>query len=669
MIYLVTNEKEKFSFIKAADDVTFAEPEDVINYFKDKEEVEFDTETTGLVAHNCKILSAQFGDYENQFVIDALTVDVRLFKNLLETKTILMQNAKFDLKFLYVLNIWPNKVYDTFLAEAVLYMGVKKHRKSLDILVERYLNISEVDKSIRGSIHKEGLSLKVIKYGAGDVKYLGKIKEKQNVLLEQKGLHRALNLDNKFVRVLAFVEHCGFKLDADKWQAKIDKDRESLDESIKQLDNYIFENNMTDYIDGQLDMFNSDKKTVINWSSSPQVIKLFQELGINTKTRDKNTGGNKDSVEAGVLAPQKDKFPIIPLYTKYQKAQKLVTTYGENVLRQINKNTNRLHTEYRQLMDTGRMSCGGTDRARGIEMLNLQNVPADEAHRSCFVPEEGNKLVVADYSGQESVVFANFCKDPEILAFYQQGLGDMHSFIASKIYPELEGLDLKTIKSEHKQKRQNAKAAGFAIQYGGVGATIAANLNLSIEEGDEIYNGYFKAFPGIKNYFATCKKRVLANGYVQLNPVSLRKSYVDFYDDYLTLKQTVKEHGFWDDYRMHKEEQTDRFFNYYKPRVREYFKFEGMMERKSLNYPIQGTSAEITKFASLKFFNILVDNSLQNKVKICNIVHDEIVIECPEDMAEDMGKLLQECMEDAGKPFCKIIPLKAEPCVTEFWEH
>jgi len=670
MIYLITNNKSQFSHIHRRTDITFAQIEDVLYYFKDKPEIEFDTETRGFDPYTKEVLSAQFGDYNNQYVVDTLSVPLSTFKDLLEgDKTILMQNAKFDLKFLYKHNIWPTSIYDTFLAESVLYMGVKNHRKALDYLVKRYCQIDSIDKSIRGSIHREGLSARVIKYAADDVKYLGKIKEKQLKLLKDKNLERALNLDNQFVKVLAYVEYCGFKLDADKWSKKIDSDSHRLLEAEKSLDNWIFDNNMSDYVDGQLDLFSDEKRTIINWSSSKQVIELFKSIGIDTNTRDKATGKMKDSVDAGVLAPQSSKFPIIPLYTNYQKAQKLVSTYGDNVLRQIHSVTGRLHTQYRQLMDTGRMSCGGTDRARGIEMLNLQNVPADEAHRGCFVPEDGNKMIVADYSGQESVVFANFSKDPEIIAFYQQGMGDMHSFIASKIYPELEGLDLNTIKSEHKQKRQNAKGAGFAIQYGGVGATIANNLNLTMEEGDAIYDGYFKAFPGIKDYFASCKKRALANGFVELNQVSYRKSFVDFYDEYQRLKARVNESGFWNMYRSEKEANSDRFRNEFKPIVREYFKYQGMIERKSLNYPIQGTSAEITKFGALKFYNMLVEEQLLGIVKICNIVHDEIVVECPERYVSDIAKRLQECMEDAGKPFCKIIPLKAEPCITDHWEH
>jgi DNA polymerase-1 len=667
MIVFITADKDKYSHIWDTR-ITFGSPEDVIQYFKDKPEIEFDTETTGFDPYTCKLLSAQFGDENRQYVVDTQTIDIRLFKDILESKKILMQNAKFDLRFLYVNDIWPNDVYDTFLGESVLNMGRKRIKKSLDALVYRYTK-ENMDKEVRGVIHKEGLSKRVIIYAANDVRYLSMIKRKQLTKINEVELSKALDLDNQFVKVLAYVEYCGFKLDGNKWQAKMDADISRLTQAEKALDNYIFDNNMRKYIDNQLDMFSDDLKTKLNWSSSKQVIELFKDIGIDTKTKDKSTGMMKDSVDAKVLAPQKNKFDIIPLYTDYQQASKLTSTYGQNVLKQIHPVTGRIHTSFRQLMDTGRMSCGGTDRARGIELLNLQNVPADEAHRSCFVPEEGNTMIVADYSGQESVVFANFSKDLEIIDFYKKGMGDMHSFIASKIYPELEGLDLAEIKSKHKSKRQNAKAAGFAIQYGGVGATISGNLNLSKEEGDAIYDGYFKAFPGIKDYFARCKSKALANGYVELNSVSNRKSFIDFFDEYKEYEHKINVPGFWEDYRTHKESNSELFKSHYKPIVREYFKFKGMIERKSLNYPIQGSSAEITKFAALKFFNYIKDKNLLGIVKICNIVHDEIVVECPDRYAETIAKQLQHCMEEAGKPFCKIVPLKADPWQGTYWNH
>tara|TARA_R110000803_G_scaffold71102_4_gene134172 strand:+ start:14135 stop:16138 length:2004 start_codon:yes stop_codon:yes gene_type:complete len=667
MIYLVTNDKSKFNTLKQSK-ITLGSVDDVLYYFKDKDEIEFDTETYGFDAHSKGLISAQFGDKDNQFVVDCETVEIHLFKQLLEERLILMQNAKFDLRFLYVKDIWPTRIYDTFLAESVLYMGIKNHRKGLDALVYRYTQ-QHMSKEVRGVIHKEGLSPRVIEYAAGDVKYLGEIKKAQLEKIKAKNLIRSLNLDNQFVKVLAYVEYCGFSLDTNKWKNKMANDNTRQELALQTLDNYVFNNKLLKYISSQLDMFSSKAICTINWSSSKQVIELFKDLGIDTEVKDKKTGLMKDSVDSRHIISQKNKFDIIPLFIEYQKATKVVSTFGKSVLKQVHPYTNRIHTNYRQLMDTGRMSCGGKNRSTGEEYINLQQIPADKEHRECFIAEPGNKLIVSDYSGQESVVFANFSKDPEIIAFYQQGMGDMHSFIASKIYPELDGLSMLEIKKNHKQKRQNAKAAGFAIQYGGVGATIAGNLNLTSEEGEAIYNGYFKAFPGIKDYFAKSKAKALANGYVELNNISYRKSFVDFYDRYKELKSKTKENGFWEDYRRHKQENTNEFRNYYKPTVSEFFKFQGMIERKSLNYPIQGSSAEITKFAALKFFDQLKQRDMLDKVKICNIVHDEIVVECPEAMAEGVAKSLQHCMEEAGKPFCKIIPLKAEPCITDHWEH
>jgi DNA polymerase I-like protein with 3'-5' exonuclease and polymerase domains len=669
MVYLITEDRSKYSHLSK--DILLGEVDDVLFYFKDKGEVEFDTETTGLDCLSDELIYAQFGDKDNQFVVDMETIHISEFKILLESKLILMQNAKFDLKFLYVQNIFPNKVYDTFLGESVLNMGRLSVRKGLGALTERYceVTLNQSIKSNRDNVENIKTTEEFIMYSADDVRYLGEIKKKQLLKLEEENLLRAIDLDNQFVLVLAYVEYCGFYLDEKKWKAKMERDLVNYEEAKQSLDNYIFNNKMNKYISMQLNMFSDAKVCLINWSSSKQVVALFKDLGVDTQTKDKTTGKYKDSVDASVLASQSKDFEIIPLFTKYQQCAKLISTYGENVHRQIHPYTGRLHTIFRQLQATGRMSCGETNRSRGIEHLNLQNVPADAAHRGCFVPEEGNNLIVADYSGQESVVFANFSKDPDLLEFYRSGFSDMHSFIAQKIYPELEGLTLKEIKTKHSDKRQNAKAAGFAIQYGGEGSTIAGNLNLTEEEGTAIYDGYFKAFPGIKNYFARCKASALALGYVTLNKVSNRKSYADFYEEYKDNKSKVDEDGFWEDYRVHKASNSDMFKSHYKPIVRNYFKSRGKLEKMSLNYPIQGTSAEITKFAAIKFFNQLKQLRLLNTVKICNIVHDEIVVETPEDNSGHISGMLQECMEEAGKPFCKIIPLKATPCIEKYWTH
>ena len=89
----------------------------------------------------------------------------------------------------------------------------------------------------------------------------------------------------------------------------------------------------------------------------------------------------------------------------------------------------------------------------------------------------------------------------------------------------------------------------------------------------------------------------------------------------------------------------------------------------ALNFPIQGSSAEIMKLACIYFFRYIVENNLFNKVLISNVVHDELLIECHENIASEIAKVLQETMERAGSMFCKIIPLKATPAISKFWNH
>src|SRR5438046_8427524 len=117
------------------------------------------------------------------------------------------------------------------------------------------------------------------------------------------------------------------------------------------------------------------------------------------------------------------------------------------------------------------------------------------------------------------MVLTNISLDKGLLEFYDKGIGDMHSFVASKMYPELRDLSVEEIKENHSDKRYNAKTAGFAINYGGVGETIARNNNLSSEEGEAVYNAYFEAFRGLKDYFENEQRKCLALDYLQINDI------------------------------------------------------------------------------------------------------------------------------------------------------
>jgi DNA polymerase I-like protein with 3'-5' exonuclease and polymerase domains len=130
--------------------------------------------------------------------------------------------------------------------------------------------------------------------------------------------------------------------------------------------------------------------------------------------------------------------------------------------------TGRIHTNFNQLMSTGRLSSGNAKENKP----NLQNLPSDEFTRSCFIAEPGNKFIAADYSSQEQIVLANFSLEQNLINFYEKGFTDMHSYVAFLMYPdirrctieELEPDKLTYIKKEHSDKRTLAKSAGFAIK-------------------------------------------------------------------------------------------------------------------------------------------------------------------------------------------------------------
>lgn len=669
MIYLVTGQQSMFS----PAGYSLATVEESLEYLKTLDIIGFDTETMGLDPFTKPLLSMQLGDETKQYVVDCKTIDPKLYKDILESKMLIMHNAKFDLRYLFYYGIVPTKIYDSFLMERVLTTGIDTVRRSLDAVVYKYCKI-ELDKTVRGSIHREGLSTRVIKYAANDVKYLHQVKRKQEVALAENNLTRTASLDNEFVIVLAYIEFCGFYMNPQDWRKKCEEDKKDLDAVKQKLDQFILDNpdKYPDYIDNQLDLFAAGVSTKINWASSKQVISFMQSLGVDTLTKDKDTGLYKHSVDKKVLGPQKKKHPIISTYIEFTEHQKVVSTYGENWFDYINPVTKRIHSNYTQIMNTGRLSSGQKgDKKRGIpQMPNMQNIPSDKRTRGCFQSQPGNVLIVSDYSGQEQIVLANKSLDPDLLYFYSQGLGDMHSFVASKIFPELSSLTLDEIKEQHKDKRQIAKGAGFAINYGGTGMTISQNLSISMEEGEKVYQEYFKAFPGLANYFKQEKQKALSLGYIEFNPISRRKCYIPFWEDYKRLHDDIYNTvGFWDDYKHHKNEDSEEFREVYKPKVREYFMKKGDIERMSLNYPIQGSSADITKLAGIYFFRYLIENNLVFKVLMPNVVHDEWIVEAPEEMADAVKDKLQECMETAGDVFCKVVKLKADPVITKYWTH
>ena len=223
------------------------------------------------------------------------------------------------------------------------------------------------------------------------------------------------------------------------------------------------------------------------------------------------------------------------------------------------------------------------------------------------------------------VVLVNTSQEPNLIDFYNLKDADMHSYVASKVFKELEGLGLDEIKTNHKEERSLAKQGGFSIVFGGTGFTVARNLNIPLEKGIEFETGYFEAFPELKAFFDTMLELTLTNGYITLDFKTNSQLNILGVDK---LKESLKYYSFdnkafWNTYKEEKKKNSKEFLKL-KDQVSKYFKLISKIKRNSQNYIIQGSSASIMKIAMILFYNWLIKEDLLFKVLISNVVHDKI---------------------------------------------
>lgn len=664
MIYLVTKQQSLWT----SDRYKVISAEEALELLAPLSVVELDTETMGLDPYTKELLTVQLGCAEFQVVIDCTSVDIHLFKEYMENpqRMFLGWNIKFDLKFLYHQRIVPLRVYDGYLAEKLLWLGYPAgmHEMSLKAASINYLGV-DMDKSVRGKIIQTGLTEDVIVYAAGDVSYLGKIRDKQLVELEKKGLLKAIDFENEFVKCLAYIEYCGAKLDVDKWKIKMATDLNNLEKYEAELNEWVGESQYSSKycsVNIQGDLFNgfdTKPRCHINWTSSQQVIPLFEELGLNLKVLDKKTKHYKKSVDIKVVEPQASKSPLIPIYIKYKKAAIIVNTFGQKFLNLINPVTGRIHANFNQLgTDTGRLS--STEP-------NLQNLPHDAQTRACFVSDKGNRWISADYSGQESYLMASMANDEAMLDELINGSGDLHSLTAKMVFQQIpRDMPLKDIKKNFKDLRQEAKGYEFCFNYGGQDSTLIRNYGLDAKRAKEIYENYMSGFAGLKRYQDFRRVDVMRKGYILLSPITGHKAYIYDYDELKMQMEKQDDPDFWAYYREMKQEnpECDTVQG-----VRQLARRKAESEKQSINYPIQAAGALCFKLASIKLFNWLLKNGLLFKVKYCIPVHDEINLEAPDEISEEVADILVKCMVSAGKPFCTRAHLGADVEIGDHWIH
>lgn len=559
-----------------------------------------DTETTGLDPFTSKISLVQIGVPNNYFVFDVRSdtehssVGLDTLEPILtsDKHTKILQNAAFDMKQIKTsAGYYLNNVYDTMLVEQMLNLG-RYTKAGLDALVLRYLGVN-MDKEPRGTFQEYGQKFEPyqLEYAANDVVVLDMIREMQWPKIQQEGLENVSELEFNFLKPMCEMELNGITLDVPKWRAimsDIDDDRREAGKAVADT---------LTAAEDQLTMFGV---SAVNIDSPSQLMKSLKKYGLEL-----------ESTSEAELKRYKG-IPVIDALLDYRKANKLISTYAEPLIEKINKVTKRLHTDFRQMVSTGRMSSSNP---------NLQNIPKKQKFRSCFIAKEGYVLITSDMSGAELRILGNLAKDPIFIDSYANGI-DLHTKTASGVFNV-------PMEEVTKEQRGAAKAVGFGIVYGMSKYGLAKRLKISEPAAQKIINGYLNTYKHVKRFLTESGRNALRNRYSR--SISGRKRYYNLPD-------------------------------YGHP---DYNKIKGSVERRGKNAPIQGSNADTIK----ESMNLVVERLERSGLdaKLLLTVHDEIIVEAREDIKHEVRAIVEQSLIDGFGKYFDLIPMETDALIGDCW--
>lgn len=364
------------------------------------------------------------------------------------------QNIKFDYQHIYYdTGVWLYHIRDTMLTEQLLYLGFPFKKYNLEALSWRYLKfkysktnqldlfsdetptfISKNTRKQFRTIGENPMTETQIVYGALDVKHTHLIFLKQLGKICEWDMTRLMYLEHNYLKVLAKQELTGFWINKNMWTDQYHKNLEKYNLVKSKLLAMIRDYEFDAFTNFQEVLFGQREEVDINLASSQQVVELCKLLGIPTEILDKKKSKEqgfdiyKDSVEEQHLKKYQDQYPIIKPYLEYKGLEKAVTTYGVDFLEHVNPITYRIHSNFTQNVRSGRVSSKNP---------NLQNIPSEAkvpGFRRCFRSPKGKKLVVADYSSQESRILASLAGEEKMIDFFLNGDGDLHSHTARLMF-------------------------------------------------------------------------------------------------------------------------------------------------------------------------------------------------------------------------------------------
>ncbi|PID86538.1 MAG: DNA polymerase I [Chloroflexi bacterium] len=355
---------------------------------------------------------------------------------------------------------------------------------------------------------------------------------------------------------------------------------------------------------------------VFNINSTQQLSDvLFKTIGLPTSGLKKTKSGHY-STAASVLDDLKkfDDSGIINVILEYRELGKLKSTYVDALPTMVNKADGRIHTSFNQTgAITGRLASSNP---------NLQNIPirskVGQQIRRGFVARPGHKFFACDYSQVELRILAHISQDKALLNAFREGQ-DIHATTAAAVY----AIPLAEVTYN---QRRFAKAVNFGLIYGMGAFRLARDSDLTLGEAEDYIKGYFERFPGINHYLEKTRQTAREKGYVET--LFGRRRYFPVFKG----QRGGSNRQAW---------------------LR--------AEREAVNHPIQGTAADIIKIAMLRLHKALAAGY---QARILLQVHDELLLEVPDDELDVIRPLVIDIMSNAYK---LDVPLKVDASMGANW--
>ncbi|MGQ0629120.1 MAG: DNA polymerase I [Phycisphaerales bacterium] len=602
---------------------TQAELKALVTECQKAEMVSIDTETTGLSPLRCKLCGVSIstragtGAYipirspEPATHLDERAV-LEGLRPLFEDASVRKcgHNLKYDLLVLRAAGVELRGVaFDSMVASYLIDASRSSH--GLDALALGLLGHSNIPISelIGSGAHQRTFDTaplaQATQYAAEDADFALRLRALMDPQLDEMGLRGLFDgVEMPLVGVLADLEYNGILCDP----SELDRQRERLTKTIKELREKIDDAAMESI--GRT--FNPDSPKQLS-------VALFgkpgdAEPGLGLKPVKKTKTGHSTDVEVleKLASDVTIRTPIPGLIVDYRQLTKLVSTYLVALREAIHPETKRIHASFNQTVAvTGRLASSDP---------NLQNIPirteVGREIRRAFVAAPGRVFISADYSQIELRLLAHLSRDPALIAAFHEGQ-DIHTAVAAQI----NGVAPEQVT---KEMRSGAKMVNFGIVYGVTAFGLARRLGIENDAADQIITGYKKRFAGITTFLQECIDQAQRTGFVET---------------ILKRRRPISE--------IESPVPARRAF----------------AERTAINSVVQGSAADLIKLAMVNLARELGKGDLGG-VKMLLQIHDELVLEAPEDGAERARVAVVRAMEGA---MTLDVPLRADSSIARNW--